>query len=79
MGLLARVIRPSGPTHGGPSYSFLSKSRWRGTYGTKPFQQPLSAWQASFDLEESSLPPLGEVAECYVLFEIIGRVLPSQL
>jgi hypothetical protein len=37
----------------------------------------LSAWQASFGLKNANLPLSGEVAECSVLTEIIGRVLDN--
>jgi hypothetical protein len=56
---------------------FLSaESRRLGTHGTKPRQQPLSAWQASFGLDYADLPnstklpsalfDLEQVVECYL-------------
>jgi hypothetical protein len=38
-----------------------TKSRRLGTYGTKPRQQPPSAWQASFSLDYSNLPVLAKL------------------
>jgi hypothetical protein len=38
---------------------FLSaESRRHGTYGTKPHQWPLSAWQKSFNPNQPDLPAL---------------------
>jgi hypothetical protein len=65
MGLLARALRPSGQTHGRPPCS-SAESRRRGIHGTKPHQQPSSAWQASFNTSQSDLPALGEVVECSI-------------
>jgi hypothetical protein len=62
MGLLARALRSSGPTHGSPLFLSVESTR-RGTHGTKPHQQPPSAWQASFNPSQLDLPILGEVAE----------------
>jgi hypothetical protein len=64
MDLLARALRPSGPTHGRPPLFLSVESRRCGTHGTKPHQQSLSAWQASFNPSQSDLPTFGEVAEC---------------
>jgi hypothetical protein len=52
----------------------LSESSWHGTHGTKPRQQSPSASQMSLGLENSSLPPSGEIAECSILFEITNQV-----
>jgi hypothetical protein len=71
--VMAQVFWQSGPTHGDPLF-VLSKSIWRGTHGTKPHQQPLSAWQRSFGLENSSISPSSEVVECFVLSQTISRV-----
>jgi hypothetical protein len=57
MGLLTLILRPSGPTHDGPLF-LLSKSIRCGTHGTKPRQEPPSAWQVSFGFENSNLPLL---------------------
>jgi hypothetical protein len=75
MGLLAPILSPSGLTHGGPPIPSLlfESSRW-GTYGTKPCQQPPSAWQVSFCLKNSKLPSSGEVVESSALSRIIGHV-----
>jgi hypothetical protein len=73
MGLLAQVFWPSGLTHSGPLF-LLSESSWCGTHGTKSHQQPPSAWQVNFGLENSNLPLSGEVVECSVLSKIIGLV-----
>jgi hypothetical protein len=40
MGLLARALRPSGPTHARPSLLLSVESRRRGTHHTKPHQVP---------------------------------------
>jgi hypothetical protein len=46
---------------------FLSAEfRRHGTRGTKSHQQPLSAWQASFNPSQPDLPALGEVVECSI-------------
>jgi hypothetical protein len=72
MGLLAWIFRSSGLTHGSPPLFLLSNSSWLGTHGTKHHQQPPSTCQVNFDLENSNLPPLGEVAKCSILCGIIG-------
>jgi hypothetical protein len=69
---MAWVFFLSGPTHGGPLF-LLFESILRGTHGTKPYHQPPSAWQRSFSLENSSLPTLGEVVECFVLSQALGE------
>jgi hypothetical protein len=53
----------------------LSESSKCGIHGTKPHQQPLSSWQANFDLGNSNLPPSEEVVKYYALSRITGRVL----
>jgi hypothetical protein len=71
MGLLAWIFRPSGPTHGRPSYPFL---RVQPVGYPWSHQYPLSAWQVRFGLENSNLFCCGEVAKFSILFGIIGRV-----
>jgi hypothetical protein len=71
MGILTWIFRPSGLTHGGPPF-LLSKSSQSGTHGTKPHQKSLSARQVNLGLENPKLPCFGEVAECSILFRIIG-------
>jgi hypothetical protein len=70
---VARVFWLSGPTHGGPTIPslrvHLAWYSWHQTSSTA-----LSAWQRSFGLENLSLPPLGDVAKCSVLFGTIDRV-----
>jgi hypothetical protein len=60
----------------GPLY-LLSESSQHGTHGTKPHQQPPSAWQVSFGLKNSNPPLPGEVLECFVSSGIIGQVSDS--
>jgi hypothetical protein len=65
-----------GPAYGGPPpppLFLLSESSRHSTHGANHHQQPPSAWQVSFGLENSSLPPSGEVAKCFVLSGIIDR------
>jgi hypothetical protein len=69
MGLLAQILRPSGPTHGGPMFLLFESSK-RDTHVIKPHQQPPSASQVNFGLENSNLSPFGKVAEYSVLSEI---------
>jgi hypothetical protein len=57
MGFLTRVLGSSGPTHGRPPCSSLS-SPGHSTHGTKPRQQPLSAWQVSYNPDQPDLPVL---------------------
>jgi hypothetical protein len=76
MGLLARVLRPSGPTHGRPPLFLFVESRILVTHGTKPHQQPPSAWQAGFSLDYPDLLVLAklphalfdmeQLVECYL-------------
>jgi hypothetical protein len=67
MGLLARALRPSGPILGTPPPMFLlAESRRCGTQGTRPCQQPPSAWQVIFNPSQPDLPSCGEVAECSI-------------
>jgi hypothetical protein len=66
MGLLARALRPSGPTHGGPPCSSLSSPGDVVSVVLNLVSSPPSAWQASFNPSQSDLPALGEVAECSV-------------
>jgi hypothetical protein len=73
MGLLTRIFRLSGLTHGRRPILF-SESSQSGTNGTKPHQQPPSAWQVGLGLENLNLSYCGEVAECSVLSKIIDQV-----
>jgi hypothetical protein len=73
MGLLTQIFTSSGSTPGGPPF-LLSESNRLGTHGTKPRQQPPSAWQVNFGFEKSNLPYCGEVVKCSILSRIIGRV-----
>jgi hypothetical protein len=67
MRLLTHVLRLSEPTHGSPL--FLSvESRRCGIYGTKPIQQLPSAWQASFNPDQSNLHVLMKLSS--VLFDL---------
>jgi hypothetical protein len=76
MGLLARVLRLSGPTHGRLLLFLSAKSRRLSTHDTKPDQQPSSAWQARFSLDYRDLPILAklpsalfdleQLIECYL-------------
>jgi hypothetical protein len=68
MGLLAHVLRPSGLTHGRPPLSLSTESRRRGTHGTKPCQQPSSAWQESFNPDQPNLTVLAKLSS--VLFDL---------
>jgi hypothetical protein len=58
MGLLARVLGLSGLTLGRSPLFLFAKSRRRGAHGTKPHQQPPSAWQASFTFNIPALEKL---------------------
>jgi hypothetical protein len=40
----------------------FAKSMRRGTHGTKPRQQPPSAWQASFNPSQPDLPALAKLS-----------------
>jgi hypothetical protein len=66
MALLAHALRPSGPTHGSSPLFLSAKSKRFGTHGTKPHQQPPSAWQVSINPSQPDLPALGEVVESSV-------------
>jgi hypothetical protein len=66
MGLLARALRLSGLTHGRPLLFLSAESRRCDTHGTRPHQQPPSAWQASFNPSQPGPPACGEVAECSI-------------
>jgi hypothetical protein len=72
MGLLARVVRPSGPTHGRPPLFLSVESRRLGTHGTKPHQQPPSASQVSFGLDYPHLPDLAKLLSA--LFDLEQHV-----
>jgi hypothetical protein len=54
MGILARIFRLSGLTYDKPPILF-SESSQSGTHGIKHRQQPSSAWQVSFGLENANL------------------------
>jgi hypothetical protein len=61
MGLLACVLRPSGPTHGKSLCSFLSSPRDMIPMVPNLISRPLSAWQVSINPNQPDLPTLAKL------------------
>jgi hypothetical protein len=58
MGLLARVLKTNGPTHGRPPCSSLSSQGDVVPMIPNFINNPSSAWNASFNPNQSNLPAL---------------------
>jgi hypothetical protein len=70
MGLLARALRPSWPTHGRPPCSSLPSPRDVVPMVPNLVSSPSSACQMSFNPSQPDLPTLGEVAVCSVRLRV---------